>query len=257
MANTSKRDKDWAGETIIGLPIEPPGNPRSLCLDQPDSPNIHDIAVDHKIFKIRLADVKGKRSPATMLINKMYSWRGYDASAALDSHPNRITLTASHDDQVIGTISLSFDSPIGLLVDELYKAEIDPLRKQGHKLCEFTKLAVDRHIRSKRVLAALYHISYIYARNIQEHTDLFVEVNPRHVKFYQRMLGFKQHGEEKINPRVNAPAVLLWLELDYAHRQIQKFGGAKVASTSEKSLYPYFFSQAVEDIITERLRQLT
>lgn len=257
VAKISDRDNDRAGETIIGLPFESPRSPRSLCLDQPDSPDVHDVAVDHKMFKIRLADIQGKRNAVSMLINKMYSWRGYDASAALDPHPNRITLTASHGDQVIGTISLGFDSPIGLLVDELYKAEIDPLRRQGRKLCEFTKLAVDSHIRSKRVLAALYHISYIYARNIQEHTDLFIEVNPRHVNFYRRMLGFRQHGEEKVNLRVNAPAVLLWLELDYAHRQIQKFGGGPVPSASEKSLYPYFFSQAVEDKITERLRQLT
>lgn len=257
VAKISDQDKDRAGETIIGLPFESPRSPRSLCLDQPDPPYIHDVAVDHQIFKIRLADVHGRRSAASMLINKMYSWRGYDATAALDPHPNRITLTASHGDQVIGTISLGFDSPIGLLVDELYKAEIDPLREQGHKLCEFTKLAVDSHVRSKRVLAALYHISYIYARNIQEHTDLFIEVNPRHVKFYQRMLGFKQHGEEKLNRRVNAPAVLLWLELDYAHRQIQKLGGAVEFSASEKSLYPYFFSQAEENIITERLRRMT
>ncbi|MDD5330802.1 MAG: long-chain N-acyl amino acid synthase [Sulfuricella sp.] len=257
MAKIRDQNDDWAGKTIIGVPFDAPRSPRSLCLDQPDVPGVHDFAIERNIFKIRLADVRNKRNPASMLINKMYSWRGYDASAATSPHPNRITLTASHSDQVVGTISMGFDSPIGLLVDELYKAEIDPLRKEGHKLCEFTKLAVDSSVRSKRVLAALYHISYIYAHNIQEHTDLFIEVNPRHVKFYERMLGFRQHGEEKTCPRVNAPAVLLWLELDYAHRQIQKLGGRIEHVGTEKSLYPYFFSQAVEDVITERLRQLT
>lgn len=244
-------------ETIIGVPFDVPHSSRSLCLDQPDFPGIHDFAIDRKIFKIRLADVRSKRNPASMLINKMYSWRGYDASATNSVQPNRITLTATHDEQVIGTVSIGFDSPIGLLVDELYKAEIQTLRDKGRKLCEFTKLAVDSTVRSKRVLAALYHISYIYAHNIQVHTDLFIEVNPRHVKFYQKMLGFQQYGKEKLCPRVNAPAVLLWLDLDYAHRQIQKFGGKAGMHESEKSLYPYFFTQAVEDVITERLRQLT
>lgn len=248
--------EDWTNKTVIGMPRDISHSSRSLRLDQPDFPGIHDFAINRKIFKIRLADVRSQRNPASKLINKMYAWRGYGVSATCSPQPNRITLTASHDDQVIGTISMGFDSSIGLLVDELYKAEIQPLRDKGHKLCEFTHLAVDSTVGSKRVLAALYHTSYIYAHNIQGHTDLFIEANPRHVKFYKKMLGFQQYGKENNCPRVNAPAVLLWLDLDYAHRQIRKFGGKEI-NGSEKSFYSYFFAQADEDDITERLRQLT
>ena len=36
----------------------------------------------------------------------------------------------------------------------------------------------------------LFHIAYIFARRMHDRTDLLIEVNPRHVRFYERMLGF-------------------------------------------------------------------
>jgi hypothetical protein len=254
--NTSNPEEDWASKTIIEVPFESPHNLRSLCLEQPDAPEIHDLAVDRKLFKIRLASTGGRRSSASMLIRKMYAWRGYETSLARDENPNRLTLMASHEENVIGTITLGFDSSIGLLVDDLYKEKTDPLRQQGRRLCEFTKLAVDSGVRSKRVLASLFHIAYIFAHNIRKATDLLVEVNPRHVRFYEKMLGFERLGEEKLNRRVNAPAVLLWLDLDHARRQIEQFGGRGSQARGEKSLYPYFFAPDVEEGITNRLRKL-
>lgn len=239
--------------TIVEVPFESPYEINALPLDEWDPTHTSDPTVKGGSFRIRLADTHGQRSSANMLIDKMYSWRGYTPSPPIREIPNRITLVAHKNDHIIGTITLGFDSSIGLLVDELYKEEINPIRKQRRKLCEFTKLAVDGGVRSKRVLASLFHIAYIYAYNLHNSTDLFIEVNPRHAKFYEKMLGFKQYGPEKHNHRVNAPAVLLWLDLDYAHQQIQKFGGRLNLTRSEKSLYPYFFSPAEEEGISHRL----
>jgi hypothetical protein len=208
-------------------------------------------------FKIRLADTMGRRSSASMLIEKMYSWRGYQTASGLpDPRPNRVTLVASAAEQTIGTISIGFDSDVGLFVDQLYKAEIDPLRAAGGNLCEFTKLAVDASVRSKRVLASLFHIAHIFAHHIRGCSHLMIEVNPRHVKFYQQMLGFKRVGEEKLNPRVNAPAVLLILDLHFVHEQIHKFGGHSEMAATEKSLYPFSFSPSEESGIVSRLSRL-
>jgi hypothetical protein len=89
------------------------------------------------------------------------------------------------------------------------------------------KLAIDKV--SKRVFAALIHISYIYAHNIHGYTDYVIEVNPRHVMFYKRMLGFRDFGGKRECTRVGAPAVLLRLELDYgrANPQIRRPHGAE------------------------------
>jgi hypothetical protein len=110
----------------------------------------------------------------------------------------------------------------------------------GRKLCEVSRLAVDPQYGSKEVLASLFHLAYIYLRIIHKATDVLVEVNPRHAGFYRRMLGFCQVGEVHTCPRVNAPAVLLHLELAYMDTQIAKHAGFR--DTTERSLYPYFFA---------------
>ena len=43
------------------------------------------------------------------------------------------------------------------------------------------------------VLAALWHISYIFCHKIHHCTDYIIEVNPRHAVFYNRMLGGFRH----------------------------------------------------------------
>ena len=85
-------------------------------------------------------------------------------------------------------------------------------------------------------------------------TDLLIEVNPRHVRFYQRMLGFRQLGPERACPRVGgAPAVLLWLRLKHAHEQIELYGGHQDKYAEARSLYPFFFAPQEEDGIVGRL----
>ena len=253
---TDSKKNVLSGDTIIRVPMgfELPASP--LSHDKPDIPNTLERVVDRKEFKIRLADTQGRRSSASMLIKKMYSWRGYQTSSVDEQH-NRITLVASADDRAIGTITIGFDSQIGLLADDLYKDELNQLRSQGRRLCEFTKLAVDGEIKSKQVLAALFHIAFIYSFDIQEFTDLLIEVNPRHVKYYEKMLGFASWAETRVNRRVNAPAVLLRLELGYVRSQIAKFGGKPELAAGEKSLYPYAFSASEEVGIANRLSNLS
>jgi len=140
-----------------------------------------------------------------------------------------------------------------MVVDQLYKREADQLRAEGKKPCDITRLAVDHDIKSKSVLAALFHLSYIYGHNIHHATDFLIEVNPRHVLFYQRMLGFEPFGGERVCPRVNAPAVLLRLDLAHADEQIIRYGGMGASATGVKTIYPYFFSRDDELGITQRL----
>ena len=59
------------------------------------------------------------------------------------------------------------------------------------------------------MLAGLFHTAYLYASVIRGYTHAVIEVNPRHVAFYGRALRFDPIGEERMNQRVNAPAVLL------------------------------------------------
>ena len=248
---------DLGGRTIVGVPFDAPRSLTSLVVDQPDSEGARELALNQTLFKVRLADSDGRRNTASMLVNKMYAWRGYKIAWHAKRQPNRITLVASHGTAPMATISIGFDSPDGLLVDDLYQAELDTMRADGAKICEFTKLAVDGAIRSKRVLATLFHIAYIYSHRMNGFSDLLIEVNPRHVRFYEQMLGFEQAGPERLNERVNAPAVLLRLRFSHSESQINKYGGHPEQARVEKSLYPYFFSATEERGIMGRLGKLS
>lgn len=245
-----RRSPDEWDKTIVAF--ESPYRLKDMALPPAEIPNSHEVAVERQQFKIRLAHSNDRVDKASILVQKMYSWRGY-ASSGVKTDPNRVTLLAYEKDQIIGTITVGFDSPEGLTVDDMYKAEVDQLRNQGRKVAEVTKLAVDERIRSKSVLAGLFHIGYIYSRYIHHCTDYVIEVNPRHALFYKKMLGFVLIGEEKNCARVNAPAVLLRLDFDYADREIRRIGGTLPAPPGEKSLYPFVFSKQDEMGITERL----
>lgn len=229
--------------------------------------------INQQQFHIRMANSKGRREAASLLIKKMYGWRGYASDSmmdtpadtpgrhsgapALEAQPdspmNKITLFAEMDGATVGTMTLCLDDvQSGLPADEIYHDKLDELRHQGCRLCEPSRLAIDKGL-SNRVFAALIHISYIYAHNIHGYSDYVIEVNPRHVMFYKRMLGFKDFGEERECVRVGAPAVLLRLELDYMKQQIDKFGGVMSQNDTERSFYPHFFPSMDEPGITDRL----
>jgi len=239
------------GNTIVSVPHR--NALKSLCIEESDTVQPQ-ITSSQRLFKIRLVDNEGRRQAASLLVKRRYAWRGYRIGSADRIQPNRITLSACDLDDVVATISVGLDSVAGLFVDELYRTEIDAIRSDNRKVCEFTKLAVEASIRSRPVLAALFHIAYIHGRRINRCSDLVVEVNPRHVAFYKQMLGFSDCGPERVDPRVGASAVLLRLDLAFAEREIAEMGGHMELARTRRSLYPYFFAPDEESQIERRLR---
>ena len=210
--------------------------------------------VGSRLFKIRAADTDGHRSSASILIKRRYEWRGYEgASLPLDYNANRITLSATEHDETVGTITVGLDGREGLFAEDVFPGEVAALRAQGRKVCEFTKLAMDPIEGAKRVLSSLFHVAFIVAHRIKRCDTLLLEVNPRHVSYYKRMLGCVVLGTERLNLRVNAPAVLLCIEFSYIDGQIAKFAGKAEQASNERTLYPYSFSLAEETGIISRL----
>jgi hypothetical protein len=209
-------------------------------------------AIDQQEFNIRIANSQGRREAAALLVSEKYAWRGYSIDPLLCNEPNRITLVAdTTEGKTVGTLTLCLDGDIGLPADENFSDKLNELRLQGRRLSEPCRLAIADNI-PKRVFASLIHISYIYAHNIFGFTDWVIEVNPRHALFYKKMLGLQNLGEKRVCTRVNAPAVLLRVKLEYMSEQIHKFGGLMEQHGQEKSFYPYFFSSLDELRITNR-----
>ena len=240
--------------TIIAAPLEGRHGIAPMLVEQPRIDLLPDGTRLPRQFKIRSADSFVRRASANSLLRNRYAWRGYHTvSLPLDQTANRITLTASEDEHTIGTITIGLDGAEGLACEDVFATEIKAMRANGQRICEFTKLAIDPLAGTKRVLAALFHVAYILAHRLHGYDTLVMEVNPRHVRYYERMLGARVLGEERLNRGVNAPAVLLVIDFDYILQQIGEFAGQPERSSQERSLYPFAFSLAEEAGIIGRM----
>jgi|SRR5690348_1559650 len=193
-------------------------------------------------YSIYLADSSELCSEAGALVRRMYSWRGYETeNAAFTSRgPSQLTFVATYGENLVGTVTLAFEKEGRLLADELFGGEIDGYRKMGRKVCELSKFAIDPQHSSKEMIASLFQLAYIYGAVINDATDLFGEVNPRHAKSHERLFGFQRVNDEiRVCPRVGAPAVLLHLDFEHVGQQIASLAGSQV--TGERSIYPHCF----------------
>lgn len=206
-------------------------------------------------FNVRLAISAERHADAGVLLQRMYAWRGYAVEAGARNEGNRFTLYAETGGELVGTVSLYLEQEGALPADEQFRDRLEILRRQGRRLCEPSRLAIDKGM-SKRVFAALMHTAHLYACKLQRCTDYVIEVNPRHVAFYRDMLGFVEFGPERQCSRVGAPAVLLRLPLEQMNAHIAKWGGTLEQHRDVRSFYPYFFPLREEPGITARLAAL-
>jgi len=192
-------------------------------------------------FRIRLARSEDAQHHAGALVQRRYESRGYDVPR-VRGDPNLYTFVAYDEGNLVGTVSLRLDSSAGLSADGLYHREIDEMRYGGMRLCEFTRLAVDVSAASKPVLAALFHTAYLFAARVRGFDAAVIEVNPRHVVFYLRALAFEVIGPERLNERVNAPAVLMCGRFSSIADGLEKYAGKPELASKTRTLFPFGFA---------------
>ena len=166
-------------------------------------------------YMLCMADSDDHRHDAASLVDRMYSWRGYrcDRKSAASPDETRTIFQVRRADALIATLTLRMDSASGLLAEGLYRDEVDLFRRMGGTLCELTGLAVAPGEDSPDVLKALFQAAYMVGHRHFGASDVFIEVNPRHVAYYRR-IGFRAVGAMRMCPRVAAPAILMHLDLD-------------------------------------------
>jgi hypothetical protein len=243
---------DVTGQTIFD---DRPLRFRSLTLAQPDFKALEAAAGIEGAFKIRLAKFAGGPREAGVLVERRYSGRGYQIPAA-NVDPSLFTFLAYNEGNVVGTVGVRLDSPKRLTADDIYPDELAKLRAEGHRLCEFTRLAVDTSSASKPVLAGLFHTAYLYAAVISGCTHAVIEVNPRHVNYYRKALKFEEVGPERMNKRVMAPAVLLWVAFSTIADGVARYAGRPDEPGAKMSLFLYGFPAKDELGVLQRLRAL-
>jgi hypothetical protein len=181
--------------------------------------------------RTRVASRPEQRHAAERLVRKRYAWRGYHMPAAVDAYvPDsdsaRVTILAEKTcGALVGTLSVRSDSPRGLLAEMTYASEIEDLRRKQHRLGEWVKLAVEEDANSRVALDALVRSAYVVSRHAHGRTHVVIEINPRHVRLYEKVLGFVLASAERLCIRVGAPSVLMELDLEQFGRRLQATAG--------------------------------
>jgi len=182
--------------------------------------------------EFRIAQTTEELLAASQLVYREYVKRGYaspNASALklslYQALPHTATFIARHRNAgVIGTVTLIEDSPLGLPMDESYKAEVDELRRRGLRTAEATLLALNSDLfgrgvftlfHSKKLMLTLrlFRVLFEYLRSSTSVDELVACFNPKHKIFYD-FLQLKPLGELKTYPGANGnPAIACHLNI--------------------------------------------
>jgi hypothetical protein len=128
--------------------------------------------------------------------------------------PTTRTFVAVKAESVVSCLTLIPDSPLGLPMDEIYRDELEGLRRSGRRIAEVSGLATDRSVCEAGCTILLNLVKCLYAQALASGIDdICIAVNPCHKRFYETGLGFCVLGDLKTYSSVNyAPAYALRLE---------------------------------------------
>lgn len=234
------------------------GNFGPLDSERPDfEPTDFPAADITDSLTIEPAHTAERREAANLLLQDRYGWRGY-AGAHIPNFDgtNHLPLVATSGGQSVGTLTVSLDGPKGLGCEATFPEEVRALRDSGRRLCEFTRLAIHPEGGSRQAIASLFQVAYLVATRLGEADVVMLEVNPRHVAYYRRIIGATVLAGERFHERAQAPAVLLSIPFDIVRERIHQGGPEQSTVLKRRSLYSLALTSMEEDAILNRIGQL-
>lgn len=182
-------------------------------------------------FRLRHAP-RGKSS--NLLCTHSHAW--FDGSQTPPGGvPNALTATIEHDGVAVASVTFVFAGSLGLAVEKNFPQEMRLLRQRhGNLLCEMTSFVLDRQKKSRRMVAGLLHIVYLYARQSKQMEGLLIQIKPRHADLFEKAFGFRKLSERN-------GSTLMYVTFSHIRQQISRFGGQPQSIAPGVGIYGYFF----------------
>ena len=108
---------------------------------------------------------------------------------------------------MVGTITVTLDSPAGLPLDASYGNALNKLRHSGERLVEYGSLAVVRRCFHSGVVQLLNMAALFWTQRVLEATKIVAGVHPKITPFYRAIYNFDTIGEAKKHDRLDAPVI--------------------------------------------------
>ena len=190
--------------------------------------------------EFRLARTIDELKAASHLVYREYLRRNYLKPQAsqlklsfYQALPTTATFVAVHRHAgIVAALTLIEDSPCGLPMDEIYKAELDGLRRAKLHLAELGMLALDGELfrrgtftmfHAKKLLLTLrlFKAMFDYVRTYTSIDELVACFNPKHQILYD-FLQLKALGDLKTYAGANGnPAVARHMNINETQRRAQ------------------------------------
>lgn len=139
--------------------------------------------------------------------------------------PSTATIIILWNEEVIGTVSLIRDNPLGLPLEKIF--DLSSCRERNLHLAEVSSLAISSKFRSKhgKLLFPLFKAVYQFGKDVLRVDGLVIAVNPRWRDFYSGLYGFKPLESKVVESYdfVNgAPAIGLIFEYEPAYSELKE-----------------------------------
>lgn len=172
-------------------------------------------------YQIRIAQTTDEYRDAFSLVHHAYVCQGIES---VRSDPLRMTpqhtlpeatvLVAYEGDNLVGTMTVTADSPAGLPLDKDYGLQLDVLRAQGKQLAEYGSLAVVERCWHTGVTTLLNAAANFWVSKVLGVSHVVVGVNPSAAPWYRALFAFRQMGKAKAHAELSAPVVGLVQDLE-------------------------------------------
>lgn len=171
--------------------------------------------------------------------------------------PTTTTLCARYDNEVVGTISLIRQSPIGFPLQAVF--DLSSVEAERGQIAEVSALAVHPKYRKTggAILFPLMKFMHQYCTQYFDVRHLVIAVNPYHIEMYEALLQFRRLPQKTVDKYDFAngnPAVGATLDLHQAERLFDK---AYAGKPPRKSLHHYFFRMDLPNIQLPARRYFT
>lgn len=173
---------------------------------------LHELDLDR--FEIRLARTADEYRDAFGLVHVGYVFQGIERLRSMDLRiteqhvlSEAIVLVAYEKGQIVGTISVTKDSPAGLPLDKDYPAELARLRSTGATLTEFGSLAIVRRCWHSSLMPLLGMAAARVAFRVHQSTHNVIGIHPRAADFYRAVWDFHPIGAPRQHAELAAPVI--------------------------------------------------
>lgn len=179
-------------------------------------------------IRYKIAESREERTAAFRLIYEKYL-----RSGLIDPNRYRLRVTPFHllrttnvfiavsADEILCTVTLIGDGELGFPMERVYPDQVADARRRGMFLGEVSCLAC-RNMRPRQFLPIFVQLTRLMAQHARAYgmDQFLIATHPRHARFYQRLMGFRQIGGKREYPSVrNAPAVAFGLDFSEIDRK--------------------------------------